>query len=237
MMEDQFSRTALLIGEDALDRLRKARVAVFGVGGVGGYCIEALARCGVGEIDIIDKDPVSMSNINRQIIATRDTVGKDKVDVMKERILSIDPDISVNAVKCFYLPENADMFDFTRYSYVVDCVDTVTAKLEIIMRAMSAGVPVISSMGAGNKTDPSQFRVSDIYKTSMDPLAKVMRRELKKRGVKKLKVVYSTEKPVAPVYPDDFEAEGSKLPPGSISFVPPAAGLILASEVVKDLIR
>lgn len=227
---EQFSRTELLIGPEALEELKNKRVAVFGIGGVGGYVCEALVRTGVGHFDLIDKDEVSESNINRQIIATHSTVGRNKVDVMKERMLDINPDVDVTVHKCFFLPENADEFDFTSYDYVVDAVDTVTAKIEIIMRCKRDNVPVISSMGAGNKFDPSRFRVADIYKTTMCPLAKVMRTELKKRGVKKLKVVFSDEQPVKPL----TETPGRGVP-GSIAFTPSAAGLVLASEVIKDL--
>ena len=248
-MLDQFSRTQLLFGKEGMGRLHAARVAVFGVGGVGGCTVEALARSGVGALDLIDDDKVCLTNLNRQIIATRKTIGKYKVDVMEERVHSINPEAQVTVHKCFYLPETADQFDFTQYDYVVDAVDTVTAKLEIIMRAKEAGVPVISCMGAGNKLDPTQFHVADIYKTSMCPLAKVMRRELKKRGVKKLKVVYSTEQPVE--QQEDMSISCRKncicppvakhkcterrAIPGSIAFVPSVAGLILAGEVVKDL--
>lgn len=252
-MKEQFSRTGLLIGEGALQRLHGARVAVFGIGGVGGYVAEALARSGVGAFDLIDNDTVCESNINRQIIATHQTVGQYKVDVMQERILAINPEAKVNVYNCFFLPENAGEFDFAQYSYVVDAVDTVTAKLEIIMRAKEAGVPVISCMGAGNKLDPTKFEVTDIYKTTVCPLAKVMRRELKKRGVDKLKVVYSTEEAIKPgvaVNADEEQAcEGNtgtgqksygasrRSTPGSIAFVPSVAGLIAAGEVVKDLIN
>ncbi len=248
-MQEQFSRTALLIGEEALKKLKAARVAVFGVGGIGGYVVEALARSGVGAFDLIDNDEVCLSNINRQIIATLDTVGRDKVDVMKERILSINPDAIVEVHKCFYLPENAEQFDFSKYTYVVDAVDTVTAKIDIILRAQEAGSMVISAMGAGNKLDPTKFVVTDIYQTTMCPLAKVMRRELKKRGVKKLKVVYSTEQAIKAMadtvenncteaMESDTEAKSSsrRAVPGSIAFVPSVAGLIIASEVVKDII-
>ncbi len=232
-MIDQFSRTRLLVGEEGIDKLSKARVAVFGVGGVGGYVVEALARSGVGAFDLIDNDTVCVTNINRQIIATHDTVGRYKVDVMKERIHSINPDAIVNVYKCFYLPETAEQFDFTQYSYVVDAVDTVTAKLDIVLRAQECGVPVMSSMGAGNKMDPTRFQVADIYKTSVCPLAKVMRRELKKRGVKKLKVVYSTEESITPSVSE--EDTNKRSVPGSIAFVPSVAGLIIAGEVIKDL--
>ena len=248
-MLNQFSRTQLLLGKDNMDRLAEANVAIFGIGGVGGYVAEALARSGVGSFVLVDDDKVCLTNLNRQIIATRKTVGKYKAEVMRDRILEINPDAEVEVRKCFYLPENADEFDFNEYSYVVDAVDTVTAKLEIIMRAKECGVPVISSMGAGNKLDPTKFQVADIYKTSMCPLAKVMRRELKKRGVKKLKVVYSTEKPTRPL--DDMSVScrtncicppgaahkctERRDIPGSVAFVPSVVGLIIAGEVVKDL--
>ena len=236
-MQEQFARTGLLIGEEGVERLQKAKVAVFGIGGVGGYVVEALARSGVGAFVLIDNDEVALSNLNRQIIATRDTVGRPKVDVMRERILSINPEAQVETRQCFYLPENADEFDFSGYSYVVDAVDTVTAKIDIILRAQEAGVPVISAMGAGNKLDPTKFEVTDIYKTTMCPLAKVMRRELKKRGVKKLKVVYSTEPAITPTG-ETTETKGAsgRPAPGSIAFVPSVAGLIVAGEVVKDII-
>ncbi len=222
---EQLSRTELLIGREALEKLQVATVAVFGVGGVGGYVAEALARSGVGGFVLIDNDTVSLSNLNRQIIATRDTIGRDKVEVMKERILSINPGAKVETRKCFYLPEAAGEFDFASYSYVVDAVDTVTAKIDIIIKAQEAGVPVISSMGAGNKLDPTKFCVADIFATSGCPLAKVMRRELRKRDVKALKVVYSTEEAVQ---------TGQRLP-GSVAFVPSVAGLIVAGEVIKDI--
>ena len=223
-LTEQFSRTELLLGKAALDKLQEATVAVFGVGGVGGYVVEALVRSGVGGFELIDNDTVSLSNLNRQIIATKDTV--DKVEVMQERILSINPNAKVTMRKCFYLPEVAQEFDFSKYSYVVDAVDTVTAKIDIIMRAKAAGVPVISSMGAGNKLDPTRFQVADIYSTSGCPLAKVMRRELRKRDVEALKVVYSTEEAIQ---------TGQRIP-GSVAFVPSVAGLIVAGEVIKDLI-
>ena len=235
-MENQWIRTELLLGEEAVERLKNSRVAVFGVGGVGGHVAEALARTGVGTFDLIDKDTVSVSNINRQIIATHSTVGRVKVEVMKERILEINPEAEVHIHKCFLLPENASEFDFSKYSYVVDAVDTVTAKIELVMQAQKAGVPIISSMGAGNKLDPSKFEVTDIYKTSVCPLARVMRRELKKRDVKHLKVVYSTEKALEPKF-DLSEKEGRRAVPGSVAFVPSAAGLIAAGEVINDLIR
>ncbi len=250
-MINQFARTQLLLGKEGMNDLASAKVAIFGIGGVGGYVAEALARSGIGSFVLVDDDKVCLANNNRQIIATRKTVGKYKADVMKERILDINPDAQVEVRKCFYLPENADEFDFSEYSYVVDAVDTVTAKIEIILRAKSAGVPVISCMGAGNKLDPTQFHVADIYKTTMCPLAKVMRHELKKRGVKKLKVVYSTEKPVRPledmsiscrthcVCPPGTQHKCTERRdiPGSVAFVPPVAGLILAGEVIKDLAK
>ena len=235
-MLDQFQRTELLFGKDAMEHLSECRVAVFGVGGVGGYVCEALARSGVGAFDLIDDDKVCLSNINRQIIATTKTVGRYKTEVMKERILDINPDAEVNTYQCFFLPDNASDFPFDKYDYVVDAIDTVTAKIELVMRCREAGVPIISSMGAGNKLDPTQFRVTDIYKTEMDPLAKVMRRELKKRGIKKLKVVYSVEKPIKPLE-DISNGSGRRSIPGSTAFVPSVAGLIIAGEVVKDLIK
>lgn len=241
-MSEQFSRTQLLIGEEGIKSLKEARVAVFGIGGVGGYVAEALARTGIGYLDLIDNDRICLSNINRQIIATHDTIGQYKVDVMKDRILSINPDAAVEAHRCFYLPETAEQFDFSQYTYVVDAVDTVTAKIEIIMQAQAAGVPVISSMGAGNKMEAAGFRVADIYETSICPLARVMRRELKKRGVEKLKVVYSTEEPLCcrdDICQGDKVRQSGKVKrsiPGSIAFVPSVAGLIVAGEVVKDII-
>lgn len=234
-MREEFSRTELLLGEAAMEKLNRARVAVFGIGGVGGHVVEALVRSGIGAVDIIDNDKVSVTNINRQLIATQSTVGRVKVQVMKERILDINPDCIVEAHECFYLPENKDRFDFTQYDYIVDAVDTVTAKLTIIEEAKKAGVPVISSMGAGNKLNPTAFYVSDIYKTSVCPLAKVMRRELKKRGIKNLKVVSSTEERVTLKKTSGEETVKRQIP-GSNAFVPSVAGLIIASEVVKDLI-
>lgn len=242
-MLNQFSRTELLLGREAMEILAHARVAVFGIGGVGGYTVEALVRSGVGAIDLIDNDQVCLTNLNRQIIATRSTLGRDKVDVMRERILDINPDAQVYVHKCFYLPETKDAFDFGQYSYVVDAVDTVTAKIQLVLEAGAAGVPIISSMGAGNKMNPAEFEVADIYQTSVCPLAKVMRRELKKRGVKKLKVVYSKEKALVPRedVAETCRAEGKgterRAIPGSNAFVPSVAGLILASEVVKDLMK
>ena len=221
----------MLIGEESLKKLSTMHIAVFGIGGVGGYVTEALARCGVGEFDLIDNDTVNITNINRQIIATHDTLGRYKTEVMKERILSINPDAKVNLHNTFYLPENSAEFDFTKYDYIVDAVDTVTAKIEIIINAKKAGTPVISSMGTGNKLDPTQFEIADIYKTSVCPLAKVMRRELKKRGINSLKVLYSTEEPVKSIVGE----VGEKPVPASIAFVPSVAGLIIAGEVIKEL--
>ncbi|MCM1373691.1 MAG: tRNA threonylcarbamoyladenosine dehydratase [Muribaculum sp.] len=241
-MNEQFSRTRLLLGDDAMKRLAAARVAVFGIGGVGGHAAEALARSGVGQIDLIDSDKVSESNINRQLIATYSTVGRYKVDVMEERIRDINPQAVVHIYRCFLLPENAQQFPFSDYDYVVDAVDTVTAKLELVMRAKAAGVSIISSMGAGNKLDASAFRIADIYQTSVCPLAKVMRRELKKRGVESLKVVYSQEPPLEPERGDVAQVEREAVPagrraiPGSVAFVPSVAGLIMAGEVVRDLV-
>lgn len=226
-----FARTALLLGADALERLKEARVAVFGVGGVGGYVVEGLVRSGVGAVDLIDYDTVDETNINRQIIALHSTVGKYKVDVMRERIHDINPDCQVNVHRCFYLPETEREFDFREFSYIVDCVDTVTAKIALVMRAKECGVPIISSMGAGNKRNPAQLLVADIYETSVCPLARVMRRELKKCGVEKLKVVYSKEPPLTP----HAGGEKKERVTGSTAFVPAAAGLILASEIVRDL--
>ena len=248
-MLNQFSRTELLLGKEAMDKLQNSRVAVFGIGGVGGYVCEALVRSGIGAFDLIDDDKVCLTNLNRQIIATRKTVGQYKTEVMRDRILEINPKAEVRIHTCFYLPENADDFDFSEYDYVVDAVDTVTAKLELIMRAKESGTPVISSMGAGNKLDASAFRVADIYKTKVCPLAKVMRRELKKRGVKKLKVVYSEEQPIRPIEDMAISCRSHCICPpgaahkcterrdipGSVAFVPSVVGLIIAGEVIKDL--
>lgn len=235
-MSEVFARTALLLGKEAINQLQNAHVAVFGVGGVGGYVVEALARSGVGHITIVDNDVVSKSNINRQIIALQSTIGKNKVDVMKERIKDINPQCVVDARCCFYLPENKQEFDFTQYDYVVDAVDTVTAKILLVLEAKDKNVPIISSMGAGNKLNPAMFEVADIYQTSVCPLAKVMRHELKKRGVKGLKVVYSKEEPMKPAIVE-YDEVRHKATPGSIAFVPSVAGLIIASEVVKDLTK
>lgn len=231
---ERFSRSEMLFGSEGMERLRHARVAVFGVGGVGGYAVEALARSGIGTLDIIDNDKVSESNINRQIIALENTVGQYKVDAARERILGINPEMEVNVHKLFFMPDTASEIDFSLYDYVIDAIDTVTGKIEIIMRSKEAGVPVISSMGAGNKLDASLFQVTDIYETSVCPLARVIRRELKKRGVRELKVVYSKEKPLSLKKEVAEKAENA---PGSVAFVPSVAGLIMAGEVVKDLIN
>lgn len=238
---NQFSRTELMLGKAAMDKLKKSRVAVFGIGGVGGHAAEALVRSGIGAIDLIDNDTVSLTNLNRQIIATHKTVGKYKVDVAKDRFEDINPECEINTYKVFYMPETSHEFDFNSYDYIIDAIDTVTGKIAIIENAEKAGIPVISSMGAGNKLDPTAFEVADIYKTSVCPLAKVMRYELKKRGIKKLKVIYSKEKPVQ--LPDDVsddalkEVKGNGRAPGSNAFVPSVAGLIIAGEVIKDLIK
>ena len=233
-MEQPFSRTALLFGSDNMDRLARARVAVFGVGGVGGYVVEALARSGVGALDLIDNDTVAPSNLNRQIIATHKTLGRYKVEVAAERVADINPAAVVRTYKTFYTPETADAFRFGDYDYVVDAIDTVSGKLELVMRAHAAGVPIISSMGAGNKVDPTAFEVADISKTSVCPLAKVMRQELRRRGIRHLKVVYSKEPPLTPL--SSPEPSARRQTPGSTAFVPPTVGLIIAGEVVKDLI-
>lgn len=248
-MLNQFSRTQLLLGEEGMEQLRLARVAVFGIGGVGGYTVEALARSGVGTLDIIDDDRVCLTNINRQLLATRKTVGQYKVDVAKARILEISPDTKVNSYKTFYTPQTAELFDFAQYDYVVDAIDTVTGKLELAEQARSSGVPIISCMGAGNKLDPTAFEIADIYETSVCPLARVMRRELRKRGIEKLKVVYSKEPPMTPVEDMAISCRANcicppgtarkctqrRQVPGSTAFVPAVAGLIIAGEVVKEL--
>lgn len=234
-MDEKFLRTGLLLGEEGLNKLKHARVAVFGVGGVGGYAAEALARSGVGTIVLVDKDIISISNINRQIIATTKTIGRRKTEVMKERILDINPDAEVITHHCFFLLDNSVEFQFEEYDYVVDAVDTMTAKLELVQKSKAAGVPVISSMGAGNKLNPAAFEVADIYQTSVCPLARVMRRELKKRGVECLKVVYSREEPIKPL--TELSDESKRVIPGSIAFVPSVVGLMIAGEVVKDLTR
>lgn len=250
-MLTQFSRTELLFGKEAMDKLAGSKVAVFGIGGVGGYVCEALVRSGVGAFDLIDDDKVCLTNLNRQIIATRSTVGKYKTDVMRDRMLDINPNVEVEVHKCFFLPENADDFPWDSYDYVVDAVDTVTAKIALVMKCKEKNIQIISSMGAGNKLDGSQFKVADIYKTKVCPLAKVMRRELKKRGVKKLKVVYSEEIPTRPIEDMAISCRNNCICPpgaehkcterrdipGSVAFVPSVAGLIIAGEVAKDLIR
>lgn len=250
-MLNQFSRTSLIFGKENMDHLAKSRVAVFGIGGVGGYTVEALARSGIGTLDLIDDDKVCLTNINRQIYATRKTVGKYKVDVAKERILEINPDAKVNVYKTFYMPDTKDQFDFSEYDYVVDAIDTVTGKIELVLQAQAAGTPIISSMGAGNKVNPAMFEVADIYKTSVCPLAKVMRRELKRRDVKRLKVVYSKEKPIKPeedletscrsncICPPGTERKctARRDIPGSNAFVPSVVGLIIAGEVIKDILN
>ena len=225
-MENQFSRTETLIGTEALKKLANSRVAVFGIGGVGGYVVEALARAGVGALDLVDNDEVNITNINRQIIALHSTVGKSKVEVAKERVLDINPRVNIKTYKTFFMPETSDEFDFSQYDYVVDAIDTVTGKIELVMKSQEVNVPIISCLGTGNKMHPEMFEITDIYKTSVCPLAKVMRAELKKRGVKKLKVLYSKETPI--------KQEGQRIP-ASISFTPPVAGLIIAGEVVRDL--
>ena len=251
IMDERWIRSSLLLGEDGINKLNHCHVAVFGVGGVGGFVVEALARTGIGNFDLIDKDEVDISNINRQIIATTDSIGRQKTEVCRERILSINPEAQVNIHPCFFLPDNSDDFDFTKYDYVVDAVDTVTAKIEIIRKAKEAGIPVISSMGAGNKLDPTAFQVADISKTSVCPLAKVVRRELKKRNITDVKVVYSTEVAKTPLPLEQKETsqeavnqkeenntitqDSRKQTPGSVSFVPSVAGLIIAGEVIKDL--
>ena len=250
-MLTQFSRTELLFGKEAMDKLAGSKVAVFGIGGVGGYVCEALVRSGVGAFDLIDDDKVCLTNLNRQIIATRSTVGKYKTDVMRDRMLDINPNVEVEVHKCFFLREYGDDFPWDSYDYVVDAVDTVTAKIALVMKCKEKNIPIISSMGAGNKLDGSQFKVADIYKTKVCPLAKVMRRELKKRGVKKLKVVYSEEIPTRPIEDMAISCRNNCICPpgaehkcterrdipGSVAFVPSVAGLIIAGEVAKDLIR
>ncbi|MGI6182366.1 MAG: tRNA threonylcarbamoyladenosine dehydratase [Agathobaculum sp.] len=246
-MLHQFSRTELLLGSESLSRLRRARVAVFGIGGVGGYTVEALARSGIGTLDLIDDDRICLTNLNRQIIALHSTIGQYKVDAARQRVLDINPDAVVHTYQTFYMPDTAGQFDFSQYDYIVDAIDTVTAKLELAVRAQQAGTPIISSMGTGNKLDPTAFAVTDIYKTSMCPLARVMRRELKKRGVKRLKVVYSTEEALSPADACSEDAAGSpdavrtgaprRQIPGSTAFVPAVAGLIIAGEVIRDLVQ
>lgn len=238
-MTDRFSRTEMLLGSDAMEKLRNARVAVFGLGGVGGYIVEALARSGVGALDIIDNDTVSITNLNRQIVAVEGTVGMPKTEAAKMRIMQINPDCKVTAYNTFYMPENSSDFDFTKYDYIADAIDTVTAKIELVMNANKCGTPIICSMGTGNKLNPAELEVADIYKTSVCPLARIMRYELKRRGIKKLKVVYSKEMPIVPTgaAAEKCRAEntGKKNVPGSTAFVPAVAGMIIASEIVKDI--
>ena len=231
-MSEEFSRSALVLGDDSMKKLSSSRVIVFGLGGVGGYVVEALARTGVGKLDLVDNDEVSLSNLNRQIYALHSTVGKDKVDVAADRVLDINPDCVVTKHKIFYLPETADQINLSDYDYIVDCIDTVSAKLELVMRAKEANVPIISSMGTGNKLDPSKLKIADISKTSVCPLARVMRQELRKRGIYHLKCVFSIEEPATV----SIES-GSRHVPGSVAFVPSVAGLMLSGEVIKDLIR
>ncbi|MBE7032185.1 MAG: tRNA threonylcarbamoyladenosine dehydratase [Ruminococcaceae bacterium] len=232
-MSDAFTRTEMLLGAENIEKLKNAHIAIFGLGGVGGHAVEALARCGVGHFTIFDSDTVAESNLNRQIIATIETIGQKKTEAMKNRILSINPSAEIITHDVFYLPENADNFDLSAYSYIVDAIDTVSAKLELAVRAQTLDVPIISSMGTGNKLNPTDLKVCDIYKTSGCPLARVMRRELKSRGIKKLKVVYSEETPLKPLFSENPDSK--KQSPGSTSFVPSVAGLIIASEVIKDI--
>ena len=235
-MNEQFIRTRMLLGDEAMERLQKARVAVFGLGGVGGYTVEALARAGIGQLDLIDSDTVSVSNINRQILATHSTVGLEKTEAARRRVLDINPNCTVRVHNVFYTPETADLFDFTRYDYIVDAIDTVTGKLALVQRAYEAGTPIICCMGTGNKLDAAAFQVADISKTSMCPLARIMRKELGKRGIRHLKVVYSQEEALTPTgWEEEAAAIGKRQIPGSVSFVPGAAGLILAGEVIKDI--
>ena len=231
-----FSRTQLLIGEKAMEKLKNSRVAVFGIGGVGGYVVEALARSGIGSLDLIDSDTVSLTNLNRQLIATQKTIGEYKVDVAEQRILEINPDCRVRTFKVFFTAETASDFDFSQYDYVVDAIDTVSGKIELVLQSERAGVPVISCMGTGNHLDPTCFEVADIYQTSVCPLAKVMRTELRKRGIKKLKVVYTREEPVKPVEGEEKEQTSKRVTPGSMSYAPGVAGLMIAGEVIRDLI-
>ena len=239
---DPYSRTRFLLGEDAMKKLKNAHVALFGLGGVGGYVAEALARTGIGELTLVDHDTISLTNLNRQLLATRETVGQDKAEAAARRVTAIDPSICVHARKTFYLPETAGEFDFSEYDYVVDAIDTVTGKLMLVQAAKAAGTPIISCMGTGNKLDPTAFRVGDISETSVCPLARILRKECRKRGIDKLKVVWSTEEPIACSLPADDPAwaelpEGRNALPGSVCFVPAAAGMILAGEVIKDLIK
>lgn len=234
-MIDQFNREEMLIGKEALEVLKNSRVAIFGIGGVGGYVAEALVRAGIGELDFVDNDVVSLTNLNRQIVALHSTLGKLKIEVMKERALDINPNVKINTHNCFYLPENADKFDFAQYDYVVDAIDTVSGKIALAQQSQLTKTPIISAMGAGNKLNPLSFEVTDIFKTKTCPLAKVMRKELKKRGIGGLKVVYSTESPLKPLPTEEQTAK--RMTAGSISFVPPLVGLLIASEIVKDLLK
>ena len=237
-MKEEFFRTAMLLGEEAVEKLRRSRVAIFGIGGVGGYTLEALARAGIGQLDLIDSDTVSPSNINRQLLATHSTLGMRKVDAGRQRVLDINPEAQVRTWPIFYTPETADRFDFSQYDYIVDAIDTVTGKLTLVERAVAAGTPIICCMGTGNKLDAAAFEVADISKTSMCPLARVMRKELSKRGIKHLKVVYSREEALTPAgAEEEMQRTGKRQIPGSVSFVPGTAGLILAGEVIKDLVR
>ena len=233
-MKEEFSRTELLLGNEAMEKLKKSSVIVFGVGGVGGHVVEALIRSGIGHIAIVDHDTVDVSNINRQLVALHSTIGRSKVEILKERLLDINPELEVEAIEKFYLPENEKDFDLSKYDYVVDAVDNMSAKISLVIRSNELGVPVISAMGAGNKLDPTKLEVSDIYKTSVDPLAKILRHELKKRNIKHLKVVYSKEEPIKV---ESISEDNRRAIPGSTSFVPSAMGLIIASEVIKDLIK
>ena len=245
-MTGPFSRTELLLGREAMERLQKSRVAVFGLGGVGGYAVEALARSGVGALDLVDDDKVALSNLNRQILATRDTLGQEKTEAARARVARINPDCRVTVHRTFFLPESADAFDFTQYDYVVDAIDTVSGKLALIEKAKAAGTPIICAMGAGNKLDPTAFRVADLYETSVCPLARILRKECRRRGIRDVKVVYSLEEPLAPLAapeegeetpPDTRPGVSRKVTPGSVAFVPPVVGMILAGEVVKDLAK
>ena len=237
MNTEQFSRTERILGSQAMDQIHKAKILVFGVGGVGGYTVEALARSGVGQLDLVDNDDIVISNLNRQIIALHSTIGKLKVDAFKERIHDISPETIVNVYPCFYLPETGDQFDFTKYDYIVDAIDTVTAKIDIICKAEREGVPVISAMGCGNRLDPTRLVITDIYNTKGDPLAKVMRYELKRRGIKKLPVVYSTEPPLKIVVDNEPQNGKRRSIPGSTAFVPSAACIFLASKIITDIIH
>lgn len=237
MTKESLIRTEFLLGSEKIKKIQQSRVAVFGIGGVGGYVVEGLARCGVGAIDLIDHDIFVESNLNRQILATRNTIGRLKIDVAEERIHAIDPDIKVTKYACFYLPQEKEKFDFRQYDYVIDAVDTVTAKINLIEEAQRCSVPIISAMGCGNRLDPSKLTVTDIYQTSGDPLARIMRYELRKRNIKKCKVVYSIEKPMEAVYPEGFVNNPAKPTPGSTVFVPGAAGLLIASQVIQDLTK